>query len=298
MLKPLKSLAKPFYRFYQRRRFWPRYAANARRLGLDSVYLLLSFDCDSPEDAEAAAALAPWLKTRSIKTTYAVPGEQLQQSAGIYRTLAGDGADFMNHGALPHTARAADGSYYSITFYHQMTPGTVATDIRRGHQIVQEVTGRVPVGFRAPHFGLYQASDQLALIYRTLREIGGYRYASTTRPRFAMQHGPAYPAGGGLWEVPVMGTWAQPFNILDSWSNLSDKHTRTLDPRYAARFIQTIDRLQTRQIPAVLTYYADPAHLTQNDVFKHALAHAIERGVQSLSYPDLFVLLDRKNSHE
>src|SRR5512145_1700011 len=164
-------------------RVWRRYDQQARRAGLDRLYLILSFDCDTPQDIEAVKTLHPWLRERGFKATYAVPGAQLAQGREVYRALAEQGADFINHGALPHM-EWRDDRYWSITFYNQMSAQAVIADVQRGHELVQQVTGRQAVGFRAPHFGHFQHPEQLDLLYRTLRDLD-YRFATTTLPAFA-----------------------------------------------------------------------------------------------------------------
>lgn len=270
------------------RLYWPSYARQARRLGLDRLYLILSFDCDTPQDAEAATRLDPWLRERGIKATYAVPGETLQQGAASYHRLAADGAEFINHGALPHTEWRG-GRYWSITFYHAMSPQDVAADIRRGHHIVADVIGRPPVGFRAPHFGLFQRPAQLRLQYDTLRELG-YHYSTSTMPRFAMRRGPVFDVGG-LWEIPLSGTYRQPFRVFDSWSYLRSPQDRVLKGQYSRAFIHTVDRLLARRIPGVLNYYVDPAHVVESAAFRQAIEHVVTRQIPTLHYTELLAMI-------
>lgn len=263
--------------------FWRRYADRARALGIDALYLVLSFDCDTPDDAAAAEVVFDRLDPLGIGVTLAVPGELLRASAPTYRRLAERGARFMNHGALPHAA-LRDGRYWSITFYAQMTPAEVARDIEEGDRIVREVIGP-PKGFRAPHFGLFQGSEQLSLIHRVCGSLG-YSYASTTVPSFAFRRGPIASVDG-LVEVPVSGTSRHPLTILDSWGHLSSPYDLELLPAYGSKLRATVDDLLKLGIPGVLNYYVDPVHVHGSEVFYSALEHALARGLRPLLLEDV-----------
>ena len=49
----MSYLRKVVYRLFPNL-FWQSYADKARRAGLESLYFIMSFDCDTPEDARAA----------------------------------------------------------------------------------------------------------------------------------------------------------------------------------------------------------------------------------------------------
>jgi hypothetical protein len=162
-----------------------------------------------------------------------------------------------------------------------MPPEEVVEDIRLGHAAVVEVTGLPPLGFRAPHFGSYQAPEQLDLIHRTARDLG-YSYCSTTLPQAGLARGPAYPAHG-LAELPVMGSARHPLVILDSWNYLSDRKDYRLSPEYLELFEETVRFLFRHDIPALLTWYADPAHVAGQSPFIKAMELVAGLGIRSCS---------------
>jgi hypothetical protein len=265
-------------------RAWKPYDTMARRIGLDRLYLILSFDCDTPEDAQAASKLDPWLRERGLKAAYAVPGKQLEDGAELYRTIAEQGAEFINHGAAPH-AEWRQNRYWSITFYHQMTLEQVVADIRRGHEIVEYITGQRPLGFRAPHFGHFQAPEQLALQYRTLKELK-YHFSTSTLPISGLRYGPVYEING-LYEIPLSGMYRNPTRILDSWSQIVSPQQPVVKDFYASLFKNTVSALVKRDIVGVLNYYVDPAHVADSTSFRDGLDYALQQGIQSISYGEL-----------
>jgi peptidoglycan/xylan/chitin deacetylase (PgdA/CDA1 family) len=260
-----------------------RYAEHCRKAGVDRLYLLLTFDCDTDEDIAAAEALDRDLRRRGIKAGYAVPGMQLQKGATIWRRLAEAGAEFLNHGYRPH-AEWRDGRYWSITFYNQMSQDEVATDVIRGHAAVIEATGETPLGFRAPHFGSFQEPAQLDLLYRTVKPLG-YRYCSTTIPAVALARGPLV-AMDGIVEIPTMGSYRYPPTILDSWTYLTDRVRYSLGEEYFELFAETIGTMTAMNLPGILTYYADPSHVAGQAPFEKALDLVVKMKIPTLQGRD------------
>jgi hypothetical protein len=263
---------------------WRSYGKKAAAIGLDRLYLVLSCDCDTPEDAEAAARLHDWLTPRGMKATYAVPGATLAEAAGVYQRLSREGAAFINHGALPHAAWR-DRRYWSITFYHEMSAADVVRDVENGDRILRDVIGCTPTGFRAPHFGLYQSAAQLRTLHGVLVRLG-YRFSTSTVPSFAIRNGPVVRVNG-LVEVPVSGSWESPLVVLDSWGRIVSPEQPEIRDSYAAALIETVDRLQAMGVCGVLNYYVDPAHVHRSPAFFKALEHVASAGIPSLHYDEL-----------
>jgi hypothetical protein len=257
-----------------------RYTSAARALGLDGLYLFLSFDCDTDLDIAAVLEVHAFLAKNGIKATYAVPGAQLERGAETYRKLAMAGAEFMNHGGRPH-AEWRDDHWVGITFYNEMTEDAVVDDIRRGHAIVTEVIGKPPLGFRAPHFGCYNDPGQVDTLHRTAAALG-YEYASTTIPRYGLEYGPGYLTHG-LVELPCFGSFRNPATILDSWTYLTDRKKYALGSDYYELWAETLRCLTEQRIPALLTWYADPCHVLGQQPFVKAIELASRTGIRSMT---------------
>jgi peptidoglycan/xylan/chitin deacetylase (PgdA/CDA1 family) len=260
------------------------YITAARKLGLNRPYLFLSFDCDTDLDASAAEGVHEFLESLGIKATYAVPGAQLLRLPEPYQRLAMRGAEFMNHGGLPHAKWNGD-QWVGMTFYDSMLPEEAEADIWRGHEIVSEVIGRVPVGFRAPHFGCYQKPEQIDLLHRTAASLG-YRYCSTTLPSFGLKYGPAYETHGIL-EIPCLGSIRNPETILDSWTYLTDRKNYMLGDEYFDLMVETVDVFVKQQLPVVFTWYADPCHVLNQPPFIKAVEYLAKIGVVSVTGAEL-----------
>lgn len=272
-------LATPMRR-WQRDQFWRRHVARAARLGLSAPLLVLSFDCDTDEDAIACRALLPWLADLGIRCTLAVPGQQLLRNRKHYETLAAAGAEFMNHGAAPHT-RWQDDQYVSDTFYDQMSEQAVAEDMRQGQELTTQVTGRPPRGFRAPHFGTFQRPKQLRLVHRLAASLG-CDHCSTTTPATAAIAGMAY-IEEGVVELPVLGSYRHPLTILDSWTHLTDRRRYALDDRYRVLAEETMQHAARTKMPMLLNWYVDPVHVAGQPAFLEAMTTASRLGLESLT---------------
>lgn len=256
-----------------------RYRAAAHAQGLTGVKLFLSFDCDTDLDFAATLEVMRFLKILGIKATYAVPGVQIEKGAESYRTVAASGAEFMNHGYLPHTAWRED-RYVSTTWYHEMAEDEVEADIVKGDETIRTILGVVPNGFRAPHFGHFSEAHQLALVHRTARRLG-YSYCSTTLPEFGLECGPLVDAGD-LIELPTFGSTCAPTCVLDSWTYLTDRRVYALGETYAELMCETADRLVEASGPALLTWYGDPSHVAGQAPFERAMQHIADKGIESL----------------
>ena len=265
------------------------YVQMARAIGLDDVRLFLSFDCDTDRDPKAALEVTTFLTALGIQGTFAVPGAELRRSSESYRQLLAKGAEFMNHGDRAHAAWAED-RFVSVTFYERMTFDEVEADIRRGHEAVEEVLGVRPLGFRAPHFGHFQEPEQLGLVHRVARDLG-YRYCSTTLPSYGLEHGPVHDVGG-LVELPTFGTLRSPVSLLDSWSHLSDRRDYALSDMFETLLIETIDALARLELPALLTWYVDPAHVAGQAPFERAMQELARRHIPSLGGLEAAALID------
>ncbi|HRJ68254.1 MAG TPA: polysaccharide deacetylase family protein [Beijerinckiaceae bacterium] len=267
-----------------------RYLALGRAQGIEQPTLFLSFDCDTDLDFTAALEVKRFLDSLGIKATWAVPGVQIERGADTYRSIAATGAEFMNHGQLPHTAWGED-RYISITWYHEMTPEDVTADILAGDATIRRVLGVTPGGFRAPHFGHYAAPDQLALVHACARQLG-YSYCSTTLPAYGLGNGPLHDADG-IVELPTFGSLVAPTSVLDSWSYLTDRRVYQLGDVYAELMCATAERLVSERAAALLTWYADPSHVVGQAPFERAMQRLVSLGIPSLHGSEAAALLRR-----
>ena len=260
------------------------YGRLARLQGFDHLYIALSFDCDTPEDIPAAEHIHTWLNKQGLKATYAVPGAQLLEGKDTYRRLLDLGADFINHGARPH-AEWRDGRYWSITFYNEMTTEEIIEDIKRGHDICQQVLGYSPAGFRAPHFGYFQSAEQREVMYSVLRDLG-YEYSTSTLPEYGLRYGPVVKERE-IYEIPLSGSYAAPLTILDSWNYIASPYEPVLKDEYANQFVQVIDKMRELKVTGVLNYYVDPAHVVAGKAFYRAMDYLIQNNIESVYFKQL-----------
>lgn len=253
-------------RFFPARLF-ERYRSEAIAAGIDKVYLVVSFDCDTPEDARVVGHLHSRLQGMGVRPVYAVPGATLFEDRDVYRNLSTEGAEFLNHGGAIHATRMERG-YVSRTFYDRMSWEAIEEDVRRGHQDVLEVTGITPRGFRTPHFGSFQDPDGLALLHSLLIDLG-YRYASSTMPRFALRHGPL-ARGFALPEFPVTGMARDPLTVLDSWNCFAAPDRRYSPSDYLEESRLIAEMMRGLGV-GIINVYADPSHVHDREEFFGAI---------------------------
>ena len=108
-----------------------RQAKLARRAGIDGLYLVLSFDCDTDEDARSRSEVHERLLELGVRPVYAVPGELLGEARASTGASPKTGAEFLNHGGREHTYFDEElGRHASCFFYDEQDPDAV----RDGHR--------------------------------------------------------------------------------------------------------------------------------------------------------------------
>ena len=240
-----------------------RYIARAREIGLTNVHLVVSFDCDTDEDAAVVLEVHDRVKAMGINAIYAVPGMTLKSSVSVYRDLAEAGATFLNHGSRPH-AMMQDGSYQSVTFYDRMSRSEIRADIEQGHRDVVDALGLEPTGFRTPHFGSFQKTKDLRFLHGVLSSMR-YLYSSSTMPLWGFRRGPVFDRWG-LVEFPVTGTYSSPGDVLDSWGYFAAPDRVGTPSAYRKEGRRVGEELRSSG-RGVMNLYADPAHIFGNDEF-------------------------------
>ena len=249
--------------------FLRRHARLARRVGIDRLYLVLSFDCDTAHDAAVVAGVHDRLRRLGVQPTYAVPGALLKRASDVYCALAKDGAEFLNHGGVEHTYFDKElGRDASCFFYDEIGPTRVRRDIEQGHGLVTDVLGQSPAGFRTPHFATYSAASQLRHLYSVLCDLG-YRFSTSATPRFAIRHGPVSRALG-LLELPVTGIPSSPFEILDTWAFFAAPD-RLRSPADYVEQAQALASGLSAAGAGLINVYGDPAHIHDRPEFFEAV---------------------------
>ncbi|MDP2430940.1 MAG: polysaccharide deacetylase family protein [Pseudomonadota bacterium] len=252
------------------RGLWNRYAERCRGAGLNKLYFVLSFDCDTVEDAEVAWSVHSRLLDMGVMPVYAVPGELLNRGEAVYRKILETGAEFINHGYREHTYFDSDrGAYASCFFYDQQPRETVREDIVQGDRNLRETLGVQARGFRAPHFGTFQRPAQLRFQHQVLRELG-YAFSTSTVPTYAYRFGPVFRRFG-LAEIPVSGMGARPLHILDTWTCFEAPNRRFQPQDYLQEGGLAAERFAAIGA-GILNYYADPSHIHDRPEFFETVA--------------------------
>jgi len=246
-----------------------RHARLARRAGIDRVYLVLSFDCDTADDAAVVWDVHSQLAELGVCPTYAVPGALLHRAADVYARIAQTGAEFLNHGGTEHTYYDEGlGRHASCFFYDTLDPARVRQDLEDGHHVVSEVLGRRPDGFRSPHFGTYQRPAQLRYLHGILREHD-YRFSTSTMPRQGLRYGPIFDRFG-LPELPVTGTPDAPFEILDTWGFFAAPDRVREPAEYPQQAAILAEHLAAAGA-GIINVYGDPIHIHDRPEFFEAV---------------------------
>lgn len=265
-----------------------RYRRLAEQAGFRGLYLVLSFDCDTSEDADTVLKVHNRLKGLGVTPAYAVPGELLNKGKRVYRQIVEAGGEFINHGYRDHTYfDNARGRYASCFFYDQLPLETVREDIVQGDRNLRATLGVAPKGFRAPHFGTFQKPAQLRFQHSVLQDLG-YSFSTSTLPLYAYRFGPAF-RDFGVWELPVSGMGSMPLRILDSWSCFAAPNRRFGPDDFVREGRQAGENFESLGI-GLLNFYADPSHIHDRDEFFETVAFWAEIA-KPVTYSELLAKL-------
>lgn len=247
---------------------WRQYAKLCHAAGMRSSAFILSFDCDTDDDISAVWDVHKRLMDIGVLPAYAVPGAQLENGADVYRRIAETGAEFLNHGGRAHTFFDENtGKHSSCFFYEQQTESDLESDVRLGHERVARVIGRIPRGWRTPHFGSYQEPAHFKFLYSLLRKLD-YLYSSSAMPVAALRYGP-HRNVGGLHEIALTGGYSTPLDNMDSWGYFMPDIGRGADA-----YVESCKRLShvAAKYPILINIYADPCHIAGEEKFFDAIA--------------------------
>jgi hypothetical protein len=252
--------------------FRQRYVKKTKKNGLNGKFFILSFDCDTKKDIEVVEEVHQRLGSLKIKPTYAVPGELLKEGSDVYSRIKNDGAEFINHGYLSHTSYiSSNNSYISTLFYDKLSKAQVREDILRGHNNFIDVLGEKPIGFRTPHFGTYQKSEQLNFLYKVLNDLE-YIFSSSTTPITGMWNGAIKNTKNGILEFPVSGSYDYPGRILDSWGFRFSPTRKLNENDYIEQFKKMLAFFANPDVHGIFNIYADPSQVYDWDIFFECMA--------------------------
>lgn len=292
MLSKIKRLINnPVYFLYHvksinnRDGLFYHYADLAERKGLNNLYLILSFDCDTEKDIASSYEVCKKVIELGVRPVFAVPGQLLEEGRSIYRKISDVGAEFINHGYYKHAAYNEKTKVVESTlFYDQISRDLVKEDITMGDNSIQQILGIRPTGFRTPHFGTFIKPTQLNYLYSILRELN-YNFSSSTTPYFGFRYGPIYHTKG-MYEIPVSGSWTYPLRGLDSWGCFGAPNRIMNGMDFYKEGVAVAEYFKENNKAAILNYYVDPSHIANEPIFYKTIKKWLTVAT-SINYKDL-----------
>jgi peptidoglycan/xylan/chitin deacetylase (PgdA/CDA1 family) len=162
------------------------------------------------------AALTAILDDAGVRATMFVLGRTAERYPDHVARLAAAGHEIASHG---HDHRRLT----------ELSRDELERDVARGAAVLEQITGRRPIGYRAPYFSLPR--DRARELYAILAAYG-FRYSSSLR-------GEAGPAGGPIRELPSTAwTFARrviPWGGGGSWRALPSAAVIALVAAHQAR---------------------------------------------------------------
>jgi len=134
------------------------------------------------------------LARRNARATFFVLGWVARRYPRLVRAISDHGHEVASHGYAHERASA-------------LTPRQFEADIRSSKRLLEDLTGRRVIGYRAPSFSIGAANPWS----HDVLGAAGYRYSSSVYPirhdHYGMPNGPRFPyrvgTPGALLEIPI-----------------------------------------------------------------------------------------------
>ncbi|MHC9539563.1 MAG: polysaccharide deacetylase family protein [Vulcanimicrobiota bacterium] len=245
--------------------------------------LLLSFDCDTDDDMKALPELTRLLTYFGFSASFALCGELARSYERQTRDLIAQGYEIVNHGYSRHCAPGRNGAWESSLSYRNLTDDSIRREILDCHRMFSTVFKAQPRGFRTPHFGTFQKTEDLERIYAVLSSLG-YTY-STSTCGFAYPY--AFHQNKRLFEIPLTPCPWHDRTPFDSWHIIKAPGREHRSSDLWKLFSSMVKWLEQDVKRFVINLYFDPSHvLGEPETFNRFLGICRERKLTSLSYSD------------
>ena len=179
--------------------------------------LLLSFDCDFPEDVLALPALLELMHDYEVGGSFACIGRWVSDYPDQHRAVLEHGQEILNHSFSHPELVNAPGRFVSVRDdlterrWGQLTLPEKEREVVECQRVILDVLGHRARGFRAPHFGNVDPDD----LYGILESEGMIYSTSVLAPRAGQYGLPVWR--GRVLEIPVTTCPRHPFASLDTW---------------------------------------------------------------------------------
>lgn len=135
------------------------------------------------------------LDNAGVTATFFWLGSVAELYPELVRSLAADGHEIASHG-------------YSHIPLTKLTPHAFEEDLRHAHDVLTTISGREPIGFRAPQFSMtrrtwwaYEILARNGYVYDS--SIFPIRHRRYGVPDFSRTPVPVRTAAGDVWELPM-----------------------------------------------------------------------------------------------
>lgn len=251
----------------------------------DNLIFLLSFDCDNFEDIKALPIINDFLNKNQIKATFAVPGEILLSAPEEFLKLYKKGHEFIGHGYKRHS-NIVKGRYFSTLYYHKLKDQEIEEDIVKGNQVIRELFGKGPAGFRIPHFSHSNTKKELLRVYKILKQEN-VNYSSSGLPFWGILKGPLFKTYYSIYELPVSGGYYKPLSILDTYSYGFSKYSNQDNYKdYLDNIKKNVDYYLNKKV--CFNLYCDPSQAVQMEEWFKAIKYAKENGYKFITLGNFY----------
>jgi len=163
-----------------RRKDWDRYESRIERNSRIILKILSESESNTPQYENRNTAFCTQHPVSGVKATFFCLAWIAEKYPALIKEIASHGHEIASHGCDHRLV------------YH-MTPDQFRADVRKSKKILEDITGKEVIGYRAPS---YSITEKSLWALRILAEEG-YRYDSSIFPiyhdRYGIPAAPRYP---------------------------------------------------------------------------------------------------------
>lgn len=240
------------------------------------IYVMVSFDCDRPEDTQALGDLSSLLSQYNIPCSIAVTAALIEGYENEYKNFFSCGHELLNHGYSLHTNTNERKKIYSEFYYHDADSTFIENEIAKAQDVYQNLLGVCPKGFRVPHFGTFQNKEKMLMLYNVLKKQG-FAYSSSLMCFPMKQYGWSFSTNG-IVEFPLSNRVSLPYSVVDSHTLIYTQSRLNIKNRFFKEFRKMLDVALENEQSTIINFYADPSQVTYEEQFENALEYAYSKG--------------------
>lgn len=260
------------------------------------VYVMLSLDCDTYNDSYALKQINQVLDSYDIKVSIAATAKLVEKNVCLYDNFLSSGHELVNHGYSLHSGVDEAGRTYSTFFYNDVDWKFIQDEIEQAQRTYYNLFGFYPVGFRAPHFGVFQGQNEVLKLYEILKSTG-FDYSSSVMVYNMLKNSWNFFSNDVI-EIPVTNRVELPYSVIDSYSLVYNKGYNKRKNKFYNALKHAVDIACNAEHDMFINIYFDPSQMVDNEELKLSINYMVQKykNIEFMRYGDFIKIIDENRN--